>query len=161
MEDQRPQRRDLHGDAKTQRQPRTEGSEVEESINRLSARVIGAAIEVHRRLGPGFLESVYEEALAIELRRLSIRFERQVSAHVSYRDTRVGSCRLDFLIEGQLVVELKAVESLSPVHRAQVISYLRVVNAPLGLLMNFNAPVLRDGLVRLVNRYPRGTHARA
>jgi GxxExxY protein len=111
---------------------------------------IGAAIEVHRVLGPGFLESVYEEALAIEFSVRGIAYQRQVPLAIDYRGQPIAQQKLDFLVGGQLIVELKAVETLAPIHVAQVISYLRAAHRGLGLLINFNVPVLRAGLRRVV-----------
>ena len=124
--------------------------EPEENVDRLAHAVIGAAIEVHRVLGPGYLESVYEEALGFELDDRGIPFERQVAFSVDYKGRPVGAGRLDFLVGEVLVVELKAADALLPVHRAQLLSYLRATNLPLGLLMNFKAQTLRDGLQRIV-----------
>jgi GxxExxY protein len=124
--------------------------EPSEHVNQISHRVIGAAIEVHKLLGPGFLESVYEEALAVEFGIRGISFARQVPVAVQYKGQAVGQARLDFLVEGCLIVELKAIELLIPLHEAQVISYLRATRLPLGLLINFNVPVLRDGIRRIV-----------
>jgi GxxExxY protein len=131
---------------------RTEKARCEPALelDQLAHAVIGAAIEVHRVLGPGFLESVYESALAIELDVRGIRFERQAPLQVSYKAKHVGSCRLDLMIEGRLIVELKAVETLAPIHKAQVLSYLKATGLPLGLLINFNVPILRDGIQRVV-----------
>jgi GxxExxY protein len=116
----------------------------------LSGLVIGAALEVHRSLGPGFLESVYEEALCIELGLREIAFQRQVPVAVEYKGHAVGEGRLDLLVAGRLVVELKAVESILPVHQAQVISYLKATGHQLGLLINFNVPVLKSGIKRII-----------
>jgi GxxExxY protein len=110
-----------------------------------SHAVIGAAIDVHRTLGPGFPEAVYEEALCMEMRLREIPFRRQVEAQVRYKGNVVGSGRLDLLIDDLIVVELKAVEALAPVHVAQLLSYLRVTGHRLGLLFNFNVRMLRDG----------------
>ena len=101
-------------------------------------------------LGPGFLESVYEEALCVELALRGIHFLRQVLVAVDYKGHPVGESRLDLLIEGTLVVELKAVDALAPVHSAQMISYLRATGHHLGLLINFNVPLLKDGVKRIV-----------
>ncbi len=101
-------------------------------------------------LGPGYLESVYEEALAIELGLRGIGFRRQVPVTVSYKGREVGTARLDFLVEEILVVELKAVDDLAPIHLAQVLSYLKATSLPLALLINFNVPVLRDGIKRII-----------
>lgn len=116
----------------------------------LARSVIGAATAVHRVLGPGFLESVYENALSIELELRGIPFRRQAAIGVMYRDQPVGDARLDLLVANSLIVELKSVDSLLPIHTAQVISYLRATNLRLGLLINFNVPVLKQGIKRLV-----------
>jgi GxxExxY protein len=120
----------------------------------LAEQVVNAGFEVHRALGPGFLEGVYEEALAIELERRGIPFERQVPLSVSYKGVRVGEGRLDLLVDGMLIVELKAVETLLPVHVAQVISYLRTLDRSLALLLTFNVRLFRDGIRRVVNSLP-------
>lgn len=119
--------------------------------NTLSGRIIGAAIEVHRHLGPGLLESAYEECLAYELVQRSIPFERQRPVPVQYRDVRLDcGFRVDLLGGGRVVVELKAVDKLMPIHRAQMLTYLKLTGCKLGLLLNFNVPVMRDGIKRLV-----------
>jgi GxxExxY protein len=112
--------------------------------------VIGAAIEVHRHLGPGYLEIVYEKALEVEMIARSIRFERRKKIQVFYKGQPVGRGQLDFLVEDILVVELKAVEMIAPIHQAQVISYLKTMDRPLGLLINFRVPLLKDGVRRIV-----------
>ena len=119
-------------------------------LDRLAPAVIGAAIEVHRSLGPGFLESVYEEALCIELDVRRIPFERQWPVAVNYKGHPVGEGRLDLLVGGVLVVELKAVEGVAPIHVAQVMSYLKATGHRLGLLINFNVPFLKNGIKRIV-----------
>ena len=119
-------------------------------VDALARAVIGAAIEVHRILGPGYLESVYEEALALEFALRQIPFERQKPVSVIYKGHSVGASRLDFLVDGCLIVELKAVDALAPVHQAQVISYLKATGLHLGLLMNFNVSILKDGVRRMV-----------
>ena len=124
-------------------------------LDGLAKSVIDAAIEVHRQLGPGFLESVYEEALAVELTVREIPFERQKSVAVSYKGRVVGDGRIDLLVGGELLVELKAVEALAPIHKAQVISYLKATSHQLGLLINFNVPVLRSGIQRVVLSLPQ------
>lgn len=116
----------------------------------LARAVIGAAIEVHRTLGPGYLEAIYEEALAIELTARQIPFERQARIHLQYKGQQLGESRLDFLIGGLLIVELKAVESHHPLFEAQVLSYLKATNLRLGLLLNFNVPVMKNGIKRIV-----------
>jgi GxxExxY protein len=117
-------------------------------------RVIGAAIEVHRALGPGFLESVYEEALAVELEIRGVAFRRQVPVELDYKGRRIGLARLDLLVEERLVVELKAADRLAPVHLAQVLSYLKATRLRHGLLLNFNVPALRLGIQRVVHDPP-------
>ena len=115
-------------------------------IERLAHETIGAAIEVHRQLGPGILEGVYAAALAVELGSRKVPFQRQVSLDVYYKGVKVGESRLDFLIDGTLLVELKVVDALLPIHQAQLLSYLKALNRPLGLLINFKVVALRDGL---------------
>jgi len=116
----------------------------------IAHEVIGAAIEVHRHLGPGFLESTYESAVCLELELRGIPFERQKSVALSYKGKAIGEGRLDLVVGGVVVVELKTVESFAPIHTAQLISYLRLTGLCLGLLVNFNVPVLRDGIRRVV-----------
>lgn len=123
-------------------------------LDALANAVIGAAIEVHRALGAGYLESVYEEALGVELTLRNIPFVRQQVVQVLYKGVQVGEGRMDFLVDGRLVVEIKTVDALIPVHRAQVISYLKALGQPLGLLLNFRAALLRDGLERVVYTAP-------
>jgi GxxExxY protein len=121
------------------------------SLNELSHRVIGLCIEVHRELGPGLLESVYEEALAFELVRAGMKFQRQEEVPLLYKGMPLADgYRLDFVIEEQLVVELKAVQELLPIHHAQLLTYLKLNRRSLGLLINFNVPVLKDGIRRVV-----------
>ena len=117
----------------------------------LTSRIIGAAISVHRELGPGLLESTYEACLAIELETLGIAFRRQASLPIRYRDHLIEEAyRLDFLIAERVILELKSVEALLPVHTAQVLTYLRLSKLKLGLLLNFNVPVLKDGIKRII-----------
>ena len=124
--------------------------ELSEELNALSHDVIGAAIEVHRILGPGFLESVYEEALCVELNLRKIPFVRQQKLFIDYKGNSVGEGRVDLLVGNALLMELKAVEALHPIHHAQVISYLKTLRCPLGLLINFNVVKLKDGIRRIV-----------
>ena len=116
----------------------------------LTGAVIGAAIEVHRVLGPGFLESVYEEALSVELQLRGIPFKRQPVVAVNYKGRLVGEGRLDLLVSNTLIVELKAVENLTPIHEAQVLSYLKMTSHTLALLINFKVRVLKDGIRRII-----------
>ena len=116
----------------------------------LTERVIGAAIEVHRELGPGLLESAYEECLCHELTLKGLSFVRQISLPVSYKELKLDcGYRLDIVVENQLVLELKSVETLLPVHEAQLLTYLKLSGISTGLLMNFNVPVLKSGLRRM------------
>ncbi len=119
-------------------------------VDDLARAVIGAAVEVHTLLGAGFLESVYEQALAIELALRGIPFQQQFPIALSYKSQLVGEARLDFLVGGELVVELKAVESIHPIHQAQVLNYLKATKLSLGLLLNFNVELMRDGIKRVV-----------
>jgi GxxExxY protein len=117
----------------------------------LTHKIIGAAMEVHRTLGPGLLESAYEECLARELVLQGAKFERQKPVPVVYKDVKLEcGYRLDFLVESKVVVELKAVESLAPVHEAILLTYLRLSGCRLGLLINFNVATLKEGVRRLV-----------
>lgn len=121
--------------------------------NELSGEIIGAAIEVHRLLGPGLLESLYEEAFMAELAYRSIQVARQVEVPVIYKEKRLQNVfRLDFLVADLIVVEVKAIERILPVHEAQLLSYLRLTHKKLGLLINFNSPVLSKSVRRIVNR---------
>jgi GxxExxY protein len=120
-----------------------------------SERVIGAAISVHRALGPGLLESVYQLCLAQELAEQRIPFETQKVIPIRYRGLVLDAgIRLDLLVAGELVVELKSVDRLLDVHSAQLLTYLKLGNYPLGLLINFNVPLLKNGIRRIVNHAP-------
>ena len=118
-------------------------------VNDIARRVIEAAVEVHRHLGPGYAESVYENALAIELGLRGISFERQVRFRADYKGHEVGEGRMDFLIERILIVELKAVDTFTEVHVSQVLAYLKATRHSLALLINFNVPVLMRGVKRI------------
>ena len=121
-------------------------------MNDLTQKIVGAAIEVHKALGPGLLESAYEECLAHELLIANVSFERQVPLPVSYKSVQLDcGYRLDFLIEHTVVLELKAVESLQPIHEAQLLTYLKLGGWPIGLFINFNVPVLTKGIKRMVH----------
>ena len=122
-----------------------------EDVDRITEQVIGAAIEVHRALGPGLLESAYEECLVRELALRQIPFERQKPIPLTYKDAVIDiGFRLDLIVSGQVVVELKAVDALQPIHEAQVLTYLKLTGKQAALLINFNTQVLRDGIRRLV-----------
>jgi GxxExxY protein len=118
-------------------------------VNEVARRVVNAAIEVHRHLGPGYLESVYEAALEIELGLRGVSFEGQAAFQVGYKGQGVGSGRMDLLAERSVIVEVKAVEHLNEVHVAQALSYLKATGLPLALLLNFNVPVLLRGVKRI------------
>jgi GxxExxY protein len=120
--------------------------------NHIARAVIDAAMAVHSELGPGLLESVYESCLAYELASRKLRVQRQVPVAVRYRDQVLDvGYRIDLLVDAQLIVEIKAVERIAPIHVAQVLTYLKLANRRLGLVLNFNMPHLRDGIRRLVN----------
>jgi GxxExxY protein len=123
-------------------------------LNQLSSQVIKAAINVHTVLGPGLLESVYQKCMAIELDSLGIKSETEVQIPVIYRDINISDdgFRIDILVEGVIVVELKSVEFVKAVHKKQLLSYLRLSDKPLGLLINFNEALLKDGITRIVNQ---------
>ncbi len=124
--------------------------EPSQQADELARLVIGSAIEVHRILGPGYLENVYEKALRIEFESRNIPFENQLKVQVAYKDQLVGQGRIDYLVGGILPVEIKAVSALLPVHQAQLISYLKITGLQLGLLINFNVPLLILGIKRVI-----------
>jgi iron complex transport system substrate-binding protein len=123
-------------------------------VEEVAAIAVDAALAVHRELGPGLLEAVYEVVLAHELRRRGLSVKRQLPVPINYDGLEFDEgFRLDLLVDDRLVIELKSVESLHPVHPKQVLTYLRLLNLPLGLLINFGAPLLKDGLKRVVNNH--------
>ena len=120
-------------------------------FDKLSNRVIGCALEVHRELGPGLLESTYEQCLAYELTRSGIRFELQYPQPVNYKGVLIDCAyRIDVLVERSIILELKSVEELKRIHEAQLLTYMKLANVSLGLLINFNSPMLKDGIKRFV-----------
>ena len=121
-------------------------------LTRVTGEVIGAAIEVHRMLGPGLDEALYEAAMAMEMALRDVPFERQVSIPVTYKGQTIGERRLDFIVGQRIVVELKAVADLVAVHKAQLRTYLRITGLEVGLLINFNVAVLKDGIKRVICR---------
>ncbi len=131
-------------------------NELPPHLNQIAHTVIGAAIEVHRQLGPGFLESIYQEALVIELGLRGLGVQRQHSYAISYKQRPIATVRLDLLVESELVVELKAVDAVLPIHRAQLRSYLKAGGFQLGLLINFNVEALRKGIHRMIMSDPPG-----
>jgi GxxExxY protein len=120
------------------------------AVEDVASETIGAAIEVHRVLGPGFLERIYHDALCIELQARGITFERERPVAIRYRDIAIQGQRVDLIVGGCIIVELKALTRFDPVHDAQVISYLRTTGLRLGLLLNFSCPTLREGIRRVV-----------
>lgn len=123
-----------------------------DDLEALKERVIACGIEVHRTLGPGLLESIYRDCMALELRAVGLSVERERRVAIRYRDQNVGGClKVDLAVNARLIVEIKAVERLHPVFMAQVITYLKLTGFPVGLLMNFNTEVLRAGLKVLVH----------
>lgn len=123
-----------------------------DELNTLTDKIIGAAIEVHRQLGPGLLESTYEKCLIFELEHSSLSVESQVARPVVYKGITVeAGYRIDLLVEKSVIIELKAVESILPVHEAQILTYLKLSGTKLGLLLNFNVKLMKDGIRRFVN----------
>lgn len=125
------------------------GTETQSS--KLTQTVIGAAIEVHRELGPGLLESIYEQCLAEELRQLGLAYEKQKPIPLKYKGKSLDQeLRIDLYVESQLIVEVKSVEQLLPVHEAQLLTYMKLTDSRIGLLINFNEALLKNGLKRMV-----------
>ena|SRR3989339_574495 len=125
-----------------------------EQLNKITERIIGAAIDVHRVLGPGLLESAYEACLAFELGSQGLKVERQRALPVVYRNINLDcGYRLDLVVEKNIVIELKAIERLLPIHKAQLLSYMKLSGLKVGLLINFHTKLLKDGVIRLVNNF--------
>lgn len=126
-------------------------------INDVTSDVVAEAIRIHRELGPGLLESVYEAVLAAALARRGYRVERQVPVNIEYDGLQIeGAFRIDLLIEGTLILEIKAVEQLTKVHAKQLLTYLRLMKQPVGLILNFSGLTMKEGIRRLVNDYRPG-----
>jgi len=122
------------------------------NINQLTSKIIGAAIEVHKILGPGLLESAYEECLSHELSIQGVSFEKQKPLTIDYKGKKLDcGYRLDMVVENAVVLELKSCEKIEPIHHAQLLTYLKLSELNLGLILNFNVPLMRDGIVRIVN----------
>lgn len=122
------------------------------SINQLSSKIIGAAIEVHKCLGPGLLESAYEECLCHELNIQGLSFEKQKALSIDYKGKKLDcGYRLDIVVENTIIIELKSCEKIEPIHKAQLLTYLKLSGLNLGIILNFNVPVLKDGIVRIVH----------
>ena len=121
-------------------------------INKLSSKIIGSAIEVHKVLGPGLLESTYEECLCHELNLQGLAFERQKPLPITYKDRKLDcGYRLDILVEDKIILELKSCEKIDPIHKAQLLTYLRLSGLQLGLILNFHVSLMRNSIVRIVN----------
>jgi len=129
-------------------------------LNQITSQIIRAAINVHKELGPGLLESVYQACMKIELRNMMFKVESEVALPVIYQGEKVADegFRLDFLIEDQIIIELKSVEQIQPVHKKQLLTYLRLANKPLGLLINFNQMILKRGITRIINSSSNTQH---
>ena len=122
------------------------------NMNQLSSKIIGAAIEVHKTLGPGLLESAYEECLCHELSIQGLLFEKQKPLSIDYKGKKMDcGYRLDIVVEKAVIIELKSCEKIEPIHKAQLLTYLKLSGLNLGLILNFNVPLMRDGIVRIVN----------
>jgi GxxExxY protein len=121
-----------------------------DEINKLTEKIIGCAIEVHRNLGPGLLEGTYEAALCVEMDLVGLKYQRQIVFPVVYKGRSIGEYRLDLVVEDAVVVEIKSVERFDPVFEAQVLTYLRVTGKKIGLLINFNSRLLKDGIKRYI-----------
>jgi len=127
-------------------------------INDLTRKIIGAAIEVHKHLGPGLLESSYEECLCHEFQLRKINYERQKPVPIIYKGVKLDcGYRLDVLVEGMIILELKSCEKVEDIHRAQLLTYLKLSALNVGLILNFNEPVLKDGIIRIVNNFEEVT----
>ena len=124
-------------------------TEIDDSAD-LTSRIIGAAIEVHRALGPGLLESIYDTAMCIELEERGIDFKRQVRIPAFYKGRSLGHYNIDFIVDDRVVVEIKSVSIVLPIFEAQLITYLRLSKKRIGLLLNFNSPLMKEGVVRRV-----------
>jgi GxxExxY protein len=121
-------------------------------LERIATQIVDAAYKIHKKLGPGLLESVYEACLVYELQRRGLRVDRQVPVDIVYEELRIeAGLRLDLLVEGEVIIEIKAVEKMNEIFAAQLISYLKLTGKRLGFLINFNVPLIKDGIQRIVN----------
>ena len=145
------------GDAEAQRGGSSSASQRfvgELIINEITECIIDACLEIHRQLGPGLLESAYEECLCHELALAGLKFERQKPLPVSYKNVKLDcGYRLDLVVEGKVIVELKTIDEIQPIHEAQLLTYLKISGITVGLLINFNVPVLKHGVKRVVNNF--------
>ena len=121
-------------------------------LNKLSSLVIKSAIRIHRKLGPGLLESIYQSCMLIELDLMGIRVKKEIPLKISYAGRTLNELlRLDLLVEDQIIVELKSIEEIMPVHKKQLLTYVRLADKKLGLLINFGAELMKDGITRIIN----------
>ena len=125
-------------------------------INQLSSKIIKAAISVHKELGPGLLESVYQSCMVIELNEMGMNVQSEMAIPITYREQQIHQegFRIDLLVENTIIVELKSVENIKDIHKKQLLTYLRLASKPLGLLINFNKALLKDGITRIINTQP-------
>ena len=129
-----------------------DGIEVSQELNALTYKVIGLAIEVHRNLGPGLLESAYQACLIYELKKANLKVEKELPLPIQYKEIKLEQgYRIDLLIENKLVIELKTVEEFTTVHYSQILTYLKLGQYPLGLLINFNSKILKNNIKRFIN----------
>lgn len=132
-----------------------EFSKIQEELEEISYTIIGLAIEVHKQLGPGLLESAYQECLYYEIKNLGLVVEKEKSLPIIYKELKLEQgYRIDLLVENKLVIELKTVENFTPVHYAQILTYLKLGKYPLGLLLNYNSKILRNNIRRFINTPP-------
>ena len=144
----------MKGNSRTENAERAEEAERLRDFNGITHGIIAAAIEVHRHLGPGLLESAYQECVCYELSQMGLSFTREVRLPLSYKGLQLDcNYRIDLLVEDAIVVELKSVEQILPIHSAQLLTYLKASHKQIGLLINFNVPVLKDGVKRMVHKY--------
>lgn len=132
-----------------------EFAKISEDLEAISYAVIGLAIEVHRQLGPGLLESAYQECLFYEIKKAGLKVEKEITLPIIYKEIKLDQgYRIDLLVENKLVIELKTVENYTPVHFAQILTYLKLGDYPLGLLINYNSKILRNSIKRFINTTP-------
>ena len=131
-----------------------------EKLNKITETIISGAINVHRTLGPGLLESAYEACMVYELAQAGLKVEQQKPLPIVYREVKLEcGYRLDLMIENEVIIEIKSIEKLMPIHQAQLLSYLKLSECKVGLLINFNVKVLKDGIKRVVNNFPDSLRA--
>lgn len=138
--------------------PRTQSTNNAEVLNKITETIISAAINVHRALGPGLLESAYEACMVYDLLKTGLKVEQQKPLPIIYRGVKLNcGYRLDLLIDSKVIVEIKSMEKVLPIHEAQLLSYLKISGHKVGLLINFNVKALKDGIKRIVNNFPQAS----